>query len=46
MDGAPRQHAVSIPAQAGLAIGQVRGLKLKWAYGFTGDVTATPLPPF
>ncbi len=31
-------------AQAGLAIGQVRGLKLKWAYGFTGDVTAFAAP--
>ena len=31
-------------AQAGLAIGQVRGLKLKWAYGFAGDVTAFAAP--
>jgi polyvinyl alcohol dehydrogenase (cytochrome) len=31
-------------AQAGLAIGQVRQLKLKWAYGFAGDVTAFAAP--
>jgi polyvinyl alcohol dehydrogenase (cytochrome) len=31
-------------AQAGLAIGQVRQLKLKWAYGFTSDVTAFAAP--
>src|SRR5579863_6892117 len=31
-------------AQAGLAIGQVSKLKLKWAYGFAGDVTAFAAP--
>jgi polyvinyl alcohol dehydrogenase (cytochrome) len=30
--------------QAGIAIGQVRGLKLKWAYGFPGDITAFAAP--
>ncbi len=29
---------------AGLGIGQVRGLKLKWAFGFDGDVTAFAAP--
>jgi polyvinyl alcohol dehydrogenase (cytochrome) len=29
---------------AGLAIGQVRRLKLKWAFGFEGDVTAFAQP--
>jgi polyvinyl alcohol dehydrogenase (cytochrome) len=31
-------------AQAGLAPGQVRRLKLKWALGFPGDVTAVGAP--
>ncbi len=30
--------------QAGLAMGQVRRLKLKWALGFPGDVTAIAAP--
>lgn len=30
--------------QAGLTIDQVRKLKLKWAYGFAGDVTALAAP--
>jgi polyvinyl alcohol dehydrogenase (cytochrome) len=30
--------------QAGLSIGQVRHLKLKWAFGFPGDVTAFSAP--
>jgi len=31
---------------AGLSIDQVRGLKLKWAFGFDGDVTAFAPPTF
>jgi polyvinyl alcohol dehydrogenase (cytochrome) len=31
---------------AGLSVDQVKGLKLKWAYGFDGDVTAFAPPPF
>ena len=31
-------------AAAGLTIDQVRGLKLKWAFGFDGDVTAFSQP--
>jgi polyvinyl alcohol dehydrogenase (cytochrome) len=30
--------------QAGLTIGQIRHLKLKWAFGFRGDVTAFAAP--
>ena len=30
--------------QAGIAIGQLRGLKLKWAYGFPGDIIAFAAP--
>jgi polyvinyl alcohol dehydrogenase (cytochrome) len=31
-------------AEAGVSIGQVRTLKLKWAYGFPGDITAFAAP--
>ena len=31
-------------AAAGLTIGQLRGLKLKWAYGFAGDIIAFAAP--
>jgi polyvinyl alcohol dehydrogenase (cytochrome) len=31
---------------AGLSIDQVRGLKLKWAFGFAGDVTAFAPPTY
>jgi polyvinyl alcohol dehydrogenase (cytochrome) len=30
--------------QAGLTMGQVRHLKLKWAFGFSGDITAFAAP--
>jgi polyvinyl alcohol dehydrogenase (cytochrome) len=30
--------------RAGITIGQMRGLKLKWAYGFAGDITAFAAP--
>ena len=31
-------------AAAGLSVDQVRGLKLRWAFGFDGDVTAFAAP--
>ena len=40
-----RPTPVTNPAEAGgLSIDQVRGLKLKWAFGFDGDVTAFAQP--
>lgn len=30
--------------KAGLSLGQLRGLKLKWAFGFPGDITAFAAP--
>ena len=37
-------RAIQTAEQAGLAPGQVRRLKLKWALGFPGDVTAFAAP--
>ena len=38
-------NARYVPTEkAGLTIGQMKGLKLKWAYGFAGDITAFAAP--
>ena len=46
MDGVPAQKNARFQssAAAGLSTDQVRGLKLKWAFGFDGDVTAFAPP--
>jgi polyvinyl alcohol dehydrogenase (cytochrome) len=41
---APDNARFQSAAAAGLSIEQVRGLKLKWAFGFDGDVTAFAPP--
>ena len=45
-DGAPAPAtlAISPPSAAGLTLEQVRNLKLKWAFGFDGDLTSFSQP--
>src|SRR5438132_13144678 len=40
----PNNARFQSAAAAGLSIDQIRGLKLKWAFGFDGDVTAFSQP--